>query len=66
MRVWLRRKHKPTALHELNEYGTDTVCYAVQLKGMNINRYYRIGKPNKNERVCQACQFAIAERRGKF
>jgi hypothetical protein len=64
MRVWLRREGK--SLHELNEAGTDTACFAVQLKGMNFERYERTGRPQAGERICQACQTAIAERRGKF
>lgn len=64
MRVWLRREGR--SLHELNEAGIDTSCAAVQLKGMVLERYERTGKPQKGEAICQACQFAIAERRGKF
>jgi hypothetical protein len=64
VRVWLRRQGR--SLHELNEAGTDTSCLAVQLKCMNLERYERTGKPLAGERICQACQTAIAERRGKF
>lgn len=64
MRVWLRREGK--ALHELNQSGTDTTCLAVRLKGMVLERYERTGRPQAGERICQACQAAIAERRGKF
>lgn len=63
-RVWLRRDGK--SLHELNEYGSDTLCFAVQIKGMRLDRYERTGRPNAGERICQKCQTAIAERRGKF
>jgi hypothetical protein len=64
MRIWLRRKNKVTALHELD--GSDTACKAVQCKGMNLENYERTGKVQQGERICSECQVAIAERRGKF
>lgn len=64
MRIWLRRKGKP--LHEMNGAMTDTSCFAVQLKGMKLERYEVTGKVQSGERICCACQIAIAERRGKF
>ncbi len=64
MRLWLRRKEQPTALHEFD--GSDTSCKAVQIKGLNLNNYEVTGKVWEREHICSACQIAIAERRGKF
>lgn len=64
MRLWLRRKDKPVAIREFD--GSDTACKAVQLKSMNLANYDVTGKVFADERVCCACQVAIAERRGRF
>jgi len=68
MRLWLRRKKIERGgnrvIHEFS--GTDTSCFAVQTKGLKLENYNVIGKVYADEKVCQACQFAIAERRGKF
>ena len=63
-RLWLRRKDKPIALHEWN--GSDTSCMSIQLKGLKLDNFEVTGKVYSNERICQACQTAIAERRGKL
>lgn len=64
MRLWLRRKDDTPLLHEYD--GTDTACKAVQLKGMNLSNFEVTGKVRTDDRICGACQFAIAERRGRF
>lgn len=68
MRIWLRRKRqqeeKQHAVHEFN--GSDTTCFAVQLKGLNLQNYEVTGRVFANEHVCSACQTGIAVRRGKF
>ena len=68
MRLWLRRKNqqegKHYALHEFD--GAETSCLAIAIKGLNLNNYEVTGGVHKDERICQACQTAIAERRGKF
>lgn len=66
MRLWLRRKSqvKSQVVHEWQ--GKDTSCLAVGLKGLKLDSFDVTGKVYAGERVCQACQTAIAERRGKF
>lgn len=68
MRLWLRRKDqqvgKHYALHEFD--GEDTSCFAVKVKGMNLDNYEITGGVQTGEHICLACQTAIAERRGKF
>lgn len=62
MRQWL--KGKSGVLHLWD--GPDVACLAKQLKGMNTVRCVMVDKPTSTDRICQACQFVIAERRGKF
>lgn len=64
MRLWLRKKDNPTALHEWD--GKDTACLAIQVRGLKLDNFEVTGKAYENERICCYCQTAIAERRGKF
>lgn len=64
-RTWLRRKNNHVALHEWT--GKDTACSAIVCKGLDLMNYeLTIDKPKMKDRICAACQYAIAVDRGKF
>ena len=64
MRVWIKRKTKNKVLHVWR--GSDTACYAIALKKLKIERYTIGARPTGTDRICAACQCAIAVERGKF
>lgn len=64
MRLWLRKKENPTALHEWT--GEDTACKSIQFRGMKIENFEVTGKPYDQERICCYCQTAIADRRDRL